>query len=46
VIDPLGNNVEITYLSPLWIKALQTAPFIVTGAVCAALAAGVSKYYQ
>lgn len=46
VIDPLGNNIEVTHLSPLWLKALQAAPFVLTGAVCAAVAAGVSKYYN
>jgi hypothetical protein len=46
VIDPLGNNIEVMYLSPLWLKAVQAAPFVVTGVVCAAVAAGVSKYFN
>ena len=45
VIDPLGNNIEVMYWSPIWLKALQALPFIMTGTVGVALAIGVSKYY-
>jgi hypothetical protein len=45
VIDPLGNNVEVMHWSPLWLKALQSAPYALTGIAGALLSFGFVKFY-
>jgi hypothetical protein len=43
VIDPLGNNIELVYYSPIWLKALQSIPYVVTALVGAGAAVGAAK---
>jgi len=44
VLDPLGNNIEAVYFSPLWLKALKAAPWVVTSLV-GGLAGWVATLY-
>jgi catechol 2,3-dioxygenase-like lactoylglutathione lyase family enzyme len=41
IIDPLGNNIEVMYWQPAWLKAVKAVPYVVTGVMGAALAVGV-----
>jgi hypothetical protein len=45
VIDPLGNNIEVAHWSPLWLKAVMSLPFVLTGLVGAGAAFGAAKYF-
>jgi len=42
VIDPLGNNIEVMYWQPLWLKAVKSTPYVATAVLGAALAYGAN----
>ena len=45
VIDPLGNNIELLHWSPLWLKAIQSAPYVMAGLAGAGLSYAAAQYY-
>jgi hypothetical protein len=44
ILDPMGNNIEVVYWSPLWLKALKSAPMIISGLLGASLTVAYSWY--
>lgn len=46
VLDPLGNNVEVMYFNPWWLRAMKAAPGVAAvlfGAVAGHFALGYAK---
>jgi hypothetical protein len=46
VLDPLGNNIEVVYFSPWWLRVINAAPgvaMVVFGAVAGHFAMGYAK---
>lgn len=46
VIDPVGNNIELVHWNPLWLRALKSAPLVVSGVLGAAAAVGAGMYWS
>lgn len=44
VIDPMGNNIEAVYYKPLWLQAIMSAPYVLSGLVGVGLAVGYQLY--
>jgi hypothetical protein len=46
VLDPLGNNIEVVYFCPWWLRVMNAAPgvaMVVFGAVAGHFAMGYAK---
>lgn len=44
VIDPVGNNIEVMYWSPWWMKAFESAPYALAALTGAGLSYAAAKY--
>jgi hypothetical protein len=45
VRDPQGNNLEAVCWNPLWLQAMMSAPYVLSGLAGVGLAVGYAQYF-
>jgi len=46
IIDPMGNNIELVYWAPLWVKLILLFPLLLSAAVGAGVVIGYRRWYS